>query len=123
MPVFLDRITSRPLGSVYLVAVTRGTADGAAGRAAVGAGAFCATSVLRPAVERRTARTRASRVCIVFSDGPATRGPSYAPASATGLLRKARPTASWPTSTNRRPIYTDATALQVSSTAPASESS
>src|SRR3954463_4504220 len=79
MPVFLDRITSRPLGSVYLVAVTRGTADGAAGRAAVGVGAFWAMSVLRPAVERRTARTRASRVCIVFSDGPAARGPSYAP--------------------------------------------
>src|SRR3954471_22092140 len=80
MPVFLDRMTSRPFGSVYLVAVTRGTDDAAAARlAGAGVGAFWAMSGLRPAVERRTARTRASRVCIVFSDGPTARGPSYAP--------------------------------------------
>src|SRR3954466_8801409 len=90
MPVFLDRITSRPFGRVYLVAVTRGTADAAAaGRAAACAGAFCAVSVLRPAVERRTARKRASRVFIGCTPADPLRGTRPTP---TGPLREARPT-------------------------------
>src|SRR4051812_31400721 len=65
MPVFRERITSRPLGRLYFVAVTRGTLAVPAGRAAAcAAGALWATILPSPAVVRRMARKRARRFCI-----------------------------------------------------------